>query len=169
MDGLGLPEKRTGRESSLGSVRCTTAGRGATAELIRWYLEHPRQGGAGMRPWLNCSKLNLSWETVSVYIRRHSSTGRKARYLFFGKITNVHQGSEPPSGSRGIFFINLTGQTKTSEHLGVSFHTHFLSPCAGLGTDLTAPHIAPFHSQNHSRELQWLHFSVEEVILREKK
>ena len=120
MDGLGLPEKRTGRESSLGSVRCTTAGRGATAELIRWYLEHPRQGGAGMRPWLNCSKLNLSWETVSVYIRRHSSTGRKARYLFFGKITNV-QGSEPPSGSRGIFFINLTGQTKTLNHPNFHF------------------------------------------------
>ena len=120
MDGLGLPEKRTGRESSLGSMRCTTAGRGATAELIRWYLEHPRQGGAGMRPWLNCSKLNLSWETVSVYIRRHSSTGRKARYLFFGKITNV-QGSEPPSGSRGIFFINLTGQTKTLNHPNFHF------------------------------------------------
>lgn len=37
------------------------------------------------------------------------------------------------------------------------------------GTDLATPHMAPFHSQNHSRELQWLHFRVEEATLREEK
>lgn len=121
--------RRRGRgwEFSLGSMCCTTTEQGATGELIHWYLEHPRQGGTGVRPRLNCSKLNLFWETVSVYIRRHSSTGRKARYLFFGKITNVHQGSEPPSGSRGIFFINLTSQTKTLNH--PNFHFLFEKSC----------------------------------------
>lgn len=84
----------------------TAAEQGVTEELIRWHLEHPRQAGTGTGPRPNCSKkLDLFWETVSVYIRIHSSTGRKARHLFFGKITNVHQSSEPPSGSRGILLI----------------------------------------------------------------
>lgn len=121
MDGLELPEKRTwlGIFPGLRVLHYHRAGcHWRTDSLV---FGAPKQGGSGMRPWLNCSKLNLFWETVSVYIRRHSSTGRKARHLFFGKITNVHQGSEPPSGSRGIFFINLTGQTKTLNHPNFHF------------------------------------------------
>lgn len=81
-----------------------------TGKPSHWNLEHPRQGGTGTRPWQNGSEPNLLWETVPVCIRRHSPTGRKARHLFFGKITNAHQGAvrvHSPHVEAGTSFLLL--------------------------------------------------------------
>lgn len=110
------------------SAPCAALPRAAlcvTRKLIRWYLEHPRQGGTGMRPWQNWSKLNLLWETVPVYIRSQRPFGSKTRHPFFGQdhkcTPRFNKGSEPQSGSRGIFSITLTGHSKALNHPNFHF------------------------------------------------
>lgn len=101
-----------------------------TGKPIYWYLEHPKQGETGVKPWQNWSEQDFLWETAPGYIRGHSPTGRKARY-FFGKTTNVHQGVivfTIPIWKQGdlFYYFGRPGQTKLSK---LPFFCCFLKAC----------------------------------------